>query len=77
VRARDRCTPERLLRVLPIVLVLALSLSVKLWQLDENPAGFFTDEAGIGYDAYLIEKAARTGTGNTFRCSSAATPATG
>lgn len=41
-------------RVLPILLVLLFSLGIKLGQLDENPAGFFTDEAGIGYDAYLI-----------------------
>jgi 4-amino-4-deoxy-L-arabinose transferase-like glycosyltransferase len=41
-------------RLLPIALVLAFSFSVKIWQLDENPAGFFTDEAGVGYDAYQI-----------------------
>lgn len=43
-------------RLLPLALVLAFSFSVKIWQLDENPAGFFTDEAGVGYDAYLIGK---------------------
>lgn len=43
-------------RLLPIALVLAFSFSLKVWQLDQNPAGFFTDEAGVGYDAYLIGK---------------------
>jgi len=48
---------QRLLkRVLPIALVLAFSFGFKVWQLDQNPAGFFTDEAGVGYDAYLIGK---------------------
>jgi Dolichyl-phosphate-mannose-protein mannosyltransferase len=47
---------QGLKRLLPIAVVLAFSFSVKVWQLDQNPAGFFTDEAGIGYDAYLIGK---------------------
>jgi hypothetical protein len=41
-------------RLLPVTLVLAFSFTLKIWQLDQNPAGFFTDEAGIGYDAYRI-----------------------
>ncbi len=46
--------PRVVSRLLPVALVLAFSFSLKLWQLDENPAGFFTDEAGVGYDAYAI-----------------------
>ncbi len=41
-------------RLLPVALVLAFSLALKTRQLGENPAGFFTDEAGVGYDAYMI-----------------------
>ncbi len=37
-----------------LVVVLILALLLRLWQLGSVPAGFYIDEASIGYDAYSI-----------------------
>lgn len=37
-----------------LVLVLTLGLLLRVWQLGSVPAGFYLDEASIGYDAYSI-----------------------
>lgn len=36
------------------VLTLALSIALRLFRLGDNPAGFFADEASIGYNAFSI-----------------------
>lgn len=40
----------------PFFIILLIGFSVRIWNLDKNPAGFFCDEASIGYNAYSILK---------------------
>ena len=37
-----------------LILILALGLILRISHLSDNPAGFFCDEASIGYNAYSI-----------------------
>lgn len=34
-----------------IILILVLGLFLRIYHLSDNPPGFFTDEASIGYNA--------------------------
>lgn len=49
-----------------LLLILLFSVIIKIWQLDTNPAGFFCDEAQIGYDAYNIWQKGTDRYGNKF-----------
>ncbi|OGK35226.1 hypothetical protein A3F60_03700 [Candidatus Roizmanbacteria bacterium RIFCSPHIGHO2_12_FULL_39_8] len=49
-----------------LVTILLLSFFIRAWQLDKNPAGFFCDEASIGYNAYSIFKTGKDEWGVTF-----------
>lgn len=42
-----------------ISLILGLGLTTRVYRLGANPAGFFCDEASIGYNAYLLLKTGR------------------
>lgn len=37
-----------------LALIIVLALGIRTWKLDSNPAGFFCDEASIGYNAYSL-----------------------
>jgi len=39
-----------------LVIILIIGFLIRVWNLDKNPAGFFCDEASIGYNAYSILK---------------------
>jgi 4-amino-4-deoxy-L-arabinose transferase-like glycosyltransferase len=47
-------------------LILVLGFLIRIWDLDKNPAGFFCDEASIGYNAYSILKTGKDEHGNKF-----------
>lgn len=49
-----------------LVFFLFFSFSIRLWQLDKNPAGFFADEASVGLDAYKILASGRDRHGDFF-----------
>lgn len=49
-----------------LCLIIVLSFLIRIWQLDKIPAGFFCDEASIGYNAYLILKTGRDEWGKKF-----------
>jgi predicted membrane-bound mannosyltransferase len=38
------------------LIIIGLGFFLRVWDLDKNPAGFFCDEASIGYNAYQILK---------------------
>ena len=40
--------------VLSFLFILTLATFLRLYRLKDNPAGFFCDEASIGYNAYSI-----------------------
>jgi len=48
------------------LLILALASFLRIFQLDKNPAGFFCDEASVGYNAYLILKTGKDEHQNSF-----------
>ncbi|MBN1262746.1 MAG: glycosyltransferase family 39 protein [Candidatus Pacebacteria bacterium] len=37
-----------------LLLILVLAFLLRIWQVGQNPAGFFCDEAAIGYNAYSL-----------------------
>lgn len=43
----------------PLTYILILAFVIRSWNVDTNPAGFFTDEASIGYNAYSILRTGR------------------
>lgn len=49
-----------------LFLILILGLVVRIWDLGRNPAGFFCDEASIGYNAYSILKTGKDEWGVTY-----------
>lgn len=46
--------------------IFLISFLVRIWNLDKNPAGFFCDEASIGYNAYSILKTGKDEWGVKF-----------
>mgnify|MGYP000198979037 CR=1 FL=1 len=48
------------------LLILGLASFLRIFQLDKNPAGFFCDEASIGYNAYSILKTGKDEYQNPF-----------
>jgi 4-amino-4-deoxy-L-arabinose transferase-like glycosyltransferase len=42
-----------------LCLIIVFTFLIRIWQLDKIPAGFFCDEASIGYNAYSILKFAK------------------
>ncbi len=48
------------------VLILVFSFTLRVYNLDKNPAGFFCDEASIGYNAYSILKTGKDEWGHAF-----------
>lgn len=42
------------LHILLLTIILLVGLGIRVYALDKNPAGFFCDEAAIGYNAYTI-----------------------
>ncbi len=49
-----------------LILVLLLGCFFRLTGLSKNPAGFFCDEASIGYEAYNLWQTGKDSFGNTF-----------
>lgn len=49
-----------------LVLILILGFSIRIWNIDKNPAGFFADEASIGYNAYLISETGKDEYGKPY-----------
>ncbi len=49
-----------------LVVVLILALFLRIWKLDDVPAGFYSDEASIGYDAFSILHTGRDFHGNSL-----------
>jgi len=49
-----------------LFLILVLGFLIRVWDLDKNPAGFFCDEASIGYNAYSILKTGKDEHNNQF-----------
>ena len=47
-------------RSLILILTIALLFFVYVWGIDGNPPGFYIDESGLSYNAYLVS---RTGAG--------------
>lgn len=47
-------------------LILFLGFAIRIWDLDKNPAGFFCDEASMGYNAYQILKTGKDEYGVKF-----------
>ena len=52
------CLKNSFKRVLlsPVTYIVILAFAIRVWNVDSNPAGFFTDEASIGYNAYSVLK---------------------
>src|SRR5215470_13568942 len=49
--------------VVALALIVTVAAGLRLYNLAELPAGFFCDEAGLGYNAYSILKTGRDETG--------------
>lgn len=49
-----------------LLIILILGFSLRIFALDKNPAGFFCDEAAIGYNAYTILTTGRDEYGTPF-----------
>jgi len=52
--------------ILLLFLIILLGLTLRIYKLDEVPAGFFADEASIGYNAYTIGQYGKDEFGNKF-----------
>ncbi|MBI4201165.1 MAG: glycosyltransferase family 39 protein [Chloroflexi bacterium] len=57
---------KRLALLLPLGLILLLAAGVRVYDLRNNPPGFFADEAAIGYNAYTILTSGRDEYGSYF-----------
>lgn len=57
---------KRWLLLIFLLAVLFLAGEIRIWQLGENPAGFFCDEASIGYDAYSLLTTGKDGYGKPW-----------
>jgi 4-amino-4-deoxy-L-arabinose transferase-like glycosyltransferase len=49
-----------------LLVVVALATALRVYQLKDLPAGFFCDEAGLGYNAYTIASAGTDEAGHRF-----------
>lgn len=49
-----------------LFLVFIIGLLIRIWNLGSNPAGFFADEASIGYNAYSVLKSGKDEWGYRF-----------
>ncbi len=58
-----RFEPRRAVTTVLLVLIVAGSAVARIYRLDDIPAGFFCDEAGLGYNAYSIFRTGRDETG--------------
>lgn len=61
-----RAEPPRWLTVTLIALILVAAATLRISRLAELPAGFFCDEAGLGYSAYSILHTGRDETGTRW-----------
>jgi len=52
--------------IIGFCLIVGLALFLRLYQLGANPAGFFCDEASIGYNAYSILTTGKDEYGKSF-----------
>lgn len=57
---------SRRLAWVSLVLVVALAAALRIYQLGDLPAGFYCDEAGLGYNAYTIANYGTDENGNAF-----------
>jgi len=49
-----------------LTVVVALAAALRLYDLGDHPAGFYCDEAGLGYNAYTIANAGTDENGNRY-----------
>ncbi|GIW62613.1 MAG: hypothetical protein KatS3mg090_0439 [Patescibacteria group bacterium] len=49
-----------------LFITIIFSIFIRVWKLDQVPAGFFADEASIGYNAYTILKTGKDEWGEKF-----------
>lgn len=51
---------------IPLLLIVLLGSILRIYKIDRNPAGFFCDEASIGYNAYTLTTRGEDDTGKKF-----------
>jgi 4-amino-4-deoxy-L-arabinose transferase-like glycosyltransferase len=49
-----------------LFVIILIGFLIRVWDVDKNPAGFFCDEASVGYNAYSILKTGRDEWGVSF-----------
>lgn len=55
--------PSRLFTGMALTLIVAIAIALRVYQLAQLPAGFYCDEAGLGYNAWSIIQTGRDETG--------------